>query len=346
MSGELGDEKSLANFQLIRSCGDSSKGRSVEGLSIAESLFKRAEEMQDIDLMVASGFEICANAVNLGQNRKLIEVAARCIAILENVGREADYFGRAFNTYCALLGHQGMALAFLGRFAEAEAACEKGLRFARGIDNRYSLGLSELSYGEVFTLKSDGKRALGHLQEALRHCEATQFVFATVPTCQGLGMAHIYVGDMEAARLHLENAIKISTEGDIPQNLSLVYLGLGMVHFFSGDLASAQSCAEESLRLAQQYDERVFEGFAWSVLGAVLGTVEPSRSGQVEEYLLKGIAITEEIGARTFACPGHLFLGQYYASIGQREKAREHLTTACSMSQEMGMDFWMTLAQS
>jgi len=346
LSRELGDEKSLANFQLIRCCCFSTKGRSLEGLSIAEALFKRAEEMQDFDLMVASGWEICANAINLGQNRKGVEVAARCIAMLENARREAEYFGRAFNTYCALLGHQGVAMAFLGRFAEGEEACEKGLRFARVIADPYSLALSELLYGDALTIKGDGKRALEHLREALQHCEATQFVFGTSLACQGLGLAYTYLGDMEAALLQLERAIKISTEGDTSTNLSMAYICQGMVHFFSGDMVSAERCAEEGVRLAQQNAERAYEGFSWCVLGAALGAEDPSQSAKAEEYLLKGITILEEIGARSFSCIGHLFLGWHYESSGQRDKALEHLTAARAMFEEMGICFWLTLAQS
>ncbi len=346
LSKELGDEKSLANLQTILCCGLSTKGRSLEGLSIAEALFKRAEEEQDIDLMVASGFELCANAINLGRYSRLLEVATRCIAVLEKERREADYFGRAFNTYSAFLGDQGIAMAILGRFAEGEEACEKGLSFARGIDDRYSLGMAEMAYGQFLVIKGDGTGALEHLREAMHHCEATQFVFLEAMTCNALGLAHFQLGEMDAARQHLERGIKLRNEGDVSTGLGAAYMCLGMVHFFSGDLVSAQRCAEEALRLAQQYSERAYEGLSWFLLGAVLGAADPSQSSKAEEYLLKGIAIEEEIGARAFSCMGYYFLGQHYVNSGQREKALEHLRAVRAMSQEMGMDFWLTLAQS
>jgi tetratricopeptide (TPR) repeat protein len=297
-------------------------------------------------MMVASGWEICANAINLGQNRELIDVAAKCIAMLENAHREADYFGRPFNTYCAFLGAQGVSLAILGHFTEGAEACEKGLRFACGIDNRYTLAMSETDCGDFYVIKGDGKRAVEHLREALRHSEATQFALYTCLTCQGLGLAHSYLWEMEEGRLHLERAIKIGTEGDISTNRSAAYFCLGIVHFFSGDLVSAQRCAEEGIRLAQQYAERAYEGYSWIVLGAVLSVADPSQSARAEECLLKGIAIEEEVDAKAFSCCGHFFLGQAYDLSGQRDKAVEHLTTALSMFQEMGMDFWLTLAES
>ena len=346
VSRELGDEKSLANLQTMLSCGLSSKGQSLEGLSIAEALFQKAEKAQDIDLMVAGGFEICANAMNLGQYLKIVEVSAKCIALLEKTHRQADYFGRAFNTYSAFLGNQGVAMALLGRITEGIGLCEKSLRFARGIDNRYSLAMAEYWCGNVLAVKGDGKRALEHLREAVKHCEATQFVFFLSETYGALGLAYTYLGDMEAARLHQEKTIKLSTEADISTNLSVSHMCLGMVHFFSGDLAKARSCAEEGLRLAQQNSERAYEGLSWLLLGAAVGAADLSQSAKAEEYLLKGLSIEEDIGARAFSGPGHLWLGQHYASSGQKEEAREHLTMARTMFEEMGMDFYLGLAES
>ncbi len=346
LSRELGDGKSEANFQTILSCCSTSKGRAPEGLRWGETAFRRAEQLDDVDLMVASGFEVCQCAVNLGQFRKVLEVSAKCIAVLEKTQRQADYYGRPFNTYSALLAVQGGAMAMMGHFKEAEECCEKSLCFLRTIDNRYGLAMTEGTYGNVLAFKGDGKRALEHLQEALQHCEATQFVTVVGLTCNGLGAAHMYQGEMEAARLHLERGIKTSAEADMSMQTSLAHFLLGMVNFFSGDSASAQRCAEEALRVAQSNAEKAYEGMSWFLLGAVLGAADPLESGRAEEYLLKGTAIEEELGARPFSCMGHFFLGQHYADSRQRDKALDHLTKARSMSEEMGIDFWLVLAQS
>jgi predicted ATPase/class 3 adenylate cyclase len=346
LSRELGDEKSLANLQTILSCCLASKGRPLEGVSIAEALFKRAEVEQDIDLMVASGYELSISALYAGQLQKSVEVAAKCVTALENARREGDYFGRVFNTYSSLLQCRGVALAMLGDFKEAEGLCERALNFARSIDNRYSIAMAEQNYAQVLALKCDAGRALEHSREAMQHCEATEFVFATTLTCGVLGLAYFYLGEMEAARLHLERAIKLCTEGGFSGGLSTHYMCLGMVQFFSGDLSGAQRCAEEALRLAQQCSERAYEGLSWFLLGAVLGAADASQGAKAEEFLLKGIAIEEEIGARAFSCIGHFLLGQHYANSGRREKALEHLAAVRAMSQEMGMDYYLTLAQS
>jgi len=342
LSMELGDEKSLANIQVNLSCCFSSIGRSPEGLSYAEAAYRRAEETGDFDLMVASGFEVCISAFNLGQPRKAVEVAARCVALLEKTHREADYFGRPFNTYSAFLAVQGMSLGLEGHIKEGEALLEKSLRFAHGVDNWYSLAFAGAFYGDLSAFRGDGKRALEHFREAMHYCEATQFAPTLVGVCIGLGAAHLCLWDMEEARRHLERGIKLP----MTSYQCLPHFCLGMVHLFSGDLVNARICAEEGLRLAQQGGLRAFEGYSWIVLGAVLSVADPLQSTKAEECLLKAIAIEEEIGARLFSCVGHFFLGQHYDISGQRDKAVERLTTARSMFQEMGMDFWLTLAES
>jgi len=345
LSRELGDEKSQANFQTILSCCYAAKGRAVEGLSCAEAALRRAEKTGDSDLLLASGWELVQCAANLGQFRKAVEVADRCIATLERTHREADYFGRPFNTYSVLLAMQGLAMGCMGDFKEAEERCDKSLRFVRGIDNRYGLTIAEVTSGIMFIFKGDGKNALEHLREAMRHCEATQFIYMSGCTCSALGMAHVYLGDVEAARRYLEQAIRINTEAGMSFYQSVPYTFLGMMHFFSGDLVSAQRCAEEAIRLARQSGERPYEGLSWLVLGGVLGATDPSQNARAEEYLLRGIAIEEEIDARAFSCMGRLLLGRHHASGGQPEKALEHLNKARTMAEEMGMDFWLAMAQ-
>jgi len=42
----------------------------------------------------------------------------------------------------------------------------------------------------------------------------------------------------------------------------------------------------------------------------------------------------------------HLGLGKLYRHAGQREQAREHLTTAMTMYREMDMTYWLEQAEA
>jgi class 3 adenylate cyclase/tetratricopeptide (TPR) repeat protein len=345
LSRELGDEKSLANFRWIMSCCYGSKGRYEESIRCAETAFKQAEEVQDIDVMIASGFELCQNNIWIGGALQIVEVAPRVIAVFKKTRRQADYFGRPFNTYSCFLGVYGLSMGYLGRFEEGEALCEKAVRFAREIDNRYSLAMTETYYSSVLTIKGDAQRALEHLQEAVRYGEATQCVHVLGGTYAALGMVYFMMGDLEAALKYLERGIQLHSDAGVRCMLSTFYTYLGMVHSLSGDLKSAQRYTEEALKLAQEGKNKWAEGFSRIFLGPILSTADASQSAKAEEHMLQGIRLLDELRLRPMCSMGYLFLGQHYAGTGRREEALQTLKKAEAAFQEMGMDYYTSMAQ-
>jgi predicted ATPase/class 3 adenylate cyclase len=345
LSRELGDEKSLANFRRIMICWHGTKGRYIEAIRIGEAAFKQAEEEQDIDVMIASAFELCASYIYIGEALKVVEVAPSIIEKIEKTGRQADYFGRPFNTYSVLLAMYGASVGLLGHFEEGEALCEKAVRLAREVDNRMSIALAEGFYGPLFTFKGDVQRALEHFQEALKYAEATQFVYGLGVIGGVLGVAYALAGDLEAALRYLERSIQLQSDLDIGATLSLNYTYLGMVHFLSGDLKRAQRYEEQALKLAQEGNNKWAEGLSLIFLGAILSTADTSQRAKAEEHMLQGIRLLDELGLRPIRAMGYFYLGQYYASIGQREQALQTLKKAEAEFQEMGMDFWLSVTQ-
>jgi class 3 adenylate cyclase/tetratricopeptide (TPR) repeat protein len=345
LSRELGDEKSLANFRRIMICWHGTKGRYIEAIRIGEAAFKQAEEEQDIDVMIASAFELCASYIYIGEALKVVEVAPGIIEKIEKTGRQADYFGRPFNTYSVLLAMYGASVGLLGHFEEGEALCEKAVRLAREVDNRMSIALAEGFYGPLFTFKGDVQRALEHFQEALKYAEATQFVYGLGVIGGVLGVAYALAGDLEAALRYLERSIQLQSDLDIGATLSLNYTYLGMVHFLSGDLKKAQRYEEQALKLAQEGNNKWAEGLSLIFLGAILGTAYTSQRAKAEEHMLQGIRLLDELGLRPICSMGYFYLGQHYASTGQREQALQTLKKAETEFQKMGMGLWLSMAQ-
>jgi len=58
----------------------------------------------------------------------------------------------------------------------------------------------------------------------------------------------------------------------------------------------------------------------------------------------KALALAELRGMRPLVAHCHLGLGKLSRRAGQREPAREHLTTATTMYREMGMTYWLEQA--
>jgi tetratricopeptide (TPR) repeat protein len=127
--------------------------------------------------------------------------------------------------------------------------------------------------------------------------------------------------------------------------MSLNHYGLGMVCLDCGDLEGARMHIEESLEFCRKGGERAQEGRSTVALGRVIGRADPAQSAEAEERILQGIRMLEEIKLRPWLAESYLFLGELYADTGQMEKALEALKKAEAEFSEMGMDYWLRRTQ-
>jgi len=296
-------------------------------------------------LMAPIGVDLCAAYAIAGEYSKIVEVAPKVLALLEKTRRESESFSGGFNAYSQLLVEYGWAMGWLGRFKEGQAQCEKGLRFAYGINDLYSIGWGEFMYGFVFAVWGHGENAVEHFQKAVSYAEKAEFVAISGITQGAIGWGYYLLGELETARQHAERAIKIQNDVGIPYGLSLSYWILGMVHLDWDDLKSAQSYTEEALKLSQNNNEKQLEGVSRLFLGRILGKAEESQYGKAKECILQGIKIFDKLKLKPFVSQGYLYLGELYADTGQTEKALETLKKAESAFQKMGMDYWLQRTQ-
>jgi len=345
LSKELGDERSLANFYSNMGFYYTIGGDPLLGRKYAENCFEEAEKIQDVELMAPTAFDLCPSYNRAGEYFKVAEVAPRVLALLESTRRESEYFGRLLNVYSALLANYGAAMGMLGNFGEGEALCEKALRFAREINDSYSIAMAEFYYIGLFLVKGDGKNVIEHSQNAIRYGEETQMVAILGLAWTLLGWGYYLLGELETARKHMERGLKTQTDAGLPFLLSFHYWALSMVHFDSGDLENAGSRAEEALEFAQKNSEKPQEAASRILLGRILGKADISQADKAEECILQGISIYDQLRLRPSCSTGYLDLGAFYADTGQREKALETLKEAAAAFQEMGMDYWLRRTQ-
>ncbi|GAG20714.1 unnamed protein product, partial [marine sediment metagenome] len=103
LSKELGDERSLVHFSSSIGLCCSHTGDLLQGVKYAENTFQGAEKLEDIELLVPIGWDLCQVYYWVGEFSKIVEIAPKVIASLEETQREYEYFGKAFNPYSALL---------------------------------------------------------------------------------------------------------------------------------------------------------------------------------------------------------------------------------------------------
>jgi tetratricopeptide (TPR) repeat protein len=321
LSKTSGDQKSLAHFlSLIGQYYASKGGDLLQAVHYSEISFKEAEKINNIELMAPIGADLSLLYFWIGEYRKVVDVASKVIKLLEKTQRQADFFGRPFNVYSALLAEYSTCTARLGNFEEGQALFEKGFDFSFKIKDLFSLGLLELNHGWEFNFKGDAKTAIKHFQNCIKYCQEGQIVGYVNVAWIGLGWAYWLMGELETARNHVEKGIQIQIDAGVHRFLGFWYGFLGMVCFDSGDLIKAQQHAEQALKIAQKNHEKTGEGLAWISIGRILGKAEEAQVKKAEESIIQGIKTFEALKIKTHSVLGYFFLGQMYVDTDQKTR--------------------------
>ena len=193
-----------------------------------------------------------------------------------------------------------------GDFDYGERLCEKALAFAREIDHRPTLGLVELDYGCMLSIKGDGERGVSHLQKAIKYWEESQILVFLGMAWVWLGWAYLLMGQTRTAVELTEKGLKTHIDLGIPFFRSGLHSNCGGAYFMLGDLDQARTQTELALQFALQNNERAIIGLSRLWLGRVIGRIDPTQIEAAEQQILQGISLLEELGI-----PPTLWYGLY-----------------------------------
>jgi tetratricopeptide (TPR) repeat protein len=245
------------------------------------------------------------------------------------------------NLYSVIKSAYGVSLGYLGDMETGLAVCEEACRFAEEVGNLYAIAAVEGWCNTLLITRGDGTGAIGHGAKCLESCERGQLatLLWAVPT--SLGWIHYLSGELDAARGQFEKRLETYRSTQSTLYVSAACNGLALVCLDLGDVEAARTHIEESLELTRKHGERHEEGRSVVILGRVVGKADPSQSAKAEGLILEGIKMLEELKVKPYQAEGYLYLGELYADTGQKEKALETLNKAEGMFRQMGMDYWV-----
>jgi len=345
ISKDLGDENGLALFlSLIGQYYAFKGGDLLQAIQYSEDSFEEAEKINDIELMAPVGADLSLLYFWVGDLAKVIAVASKVIPLLEKTQKQAEFFGRPYNSYSFILAQQSTCTWAMGNLEKGRALFEKGHDFALKIKDLLSLAMLELHRGWDFNFKGDATTAIEHFQNSIGYCDEGQIINILIPIWIGLGWAYWLLGDLETAHKHMEKGLKTQSDAGVDYDSGFFYSCSAVVELESGNLNKAQQLANEALNIAQKNHQHG-EGLVWIVLGRILGRTDHPQNDKAEEAFLKGIKIFEELKLKLHYAPGYYYLGELYAGTGQKDKALETLKWAEDIFREMEMDFWLAKTQ-
>src|SRR5262249_46313540 len=106
------------------------------------------------------------------------------------------------------------------------------------------------------------------------------------------------------------------------------------------------SFADRAFTLARARGQRGYEAWALRLLGEIAAHPGSLKSTAAEGHYRQALALADELGMRPLAARCHLALGTLYGSIGKRQPAEEHITTANAMCRDMDLRIWLAQAES
>ncbi|MGO9569690.1 MAG: adenylate/guanylate cyclase domain-containing protein [Desulfomonilaceae bacterium] len=342
---ELGDSKNRVRIRGIMGLYYIWKGDPVLGRKYIEACVEDSEMIQDVDLMVPIGWDLCVSCSFSGDYERVNNVAPTIISLIEGSGTQTEFLGKPFNVYSQILVMWGVSMALCGDFEQGEKLVKKALSFAFEINHLGTVAMVEWLYGIMLTGKGDGQSAVEHLQNAVKYLEDSQSVAFLGMARACLGVAHSLIGEHKTAVEFAEKGLKMHTDLDMPLGRSHCHGYCSLVHFELGDVEEARTHAELALQFSLENNEKLSQAISRVLLGRAIAKTEPTHIEAAEQQILQGISLEEELGVRPWSGVGYLWLGEVYAESGRREEALETLKKAEAMFQEMGMDYWLGKAQ-
>ena len=274
----------------------------------------------------------------LGQHRRAVELLRK--------GVEVRHAESGLRDVIAQSGYVAMFLSEVGEFAEAETAAETTARsLLTTADRPWNLANASWQIAWFWGLKGELDRAASWAERGVELCRQWSFQRSLAGPLCVLGHVLALSGDATQAVDLLEQGVRQA------EAFGLAWLHcprlqyLGEAYLLAGRVDDARRTADRVLALARERGERGFE--AWALrLQAEIAAATPPIVDVAESRFREAIALATELEMRPLVAHCHLGLGKLCRRTGEREQAREHLTTATTMYREMGMGFWLEKAET
>jgi tetratricopeptide (TPR) repeat protein len=238
-----------------------------------------------------------------------------------------------------------MSLAQLGRFAEAAEHEAEAIRLADSTRHAYPVGVAHFAAATLHLLRGDWAKACSLVEHGIAVLR-TAYVVLTVP----LGIAAsawvlAQLGEAREALSRLREAEQLLERQAVKEILGprgWPYHSMGRACLLLGRLDEARRLGDRAVESSPRHPG--FAAHAQHLLGDIATHPERFHAECGEAHYRQAFALAEPRGMRPLVAHCHFGLGKLYLRTGKGDEAHEHLTTATTMYEEMGMWFWLEQA--
>lgn len=301
--------------------------------------FRAAERSEEHQLLIANHYEwagksqrsavFLLRAGDLARarwaNERAIEYYEKGLSLLS----DADVRMRV-----DALHNYGDVLQTVGRNDEALDAFRRMLELAFRLDIKAKGGAAHNRIGRLY-------RAIGHLDEAMRHLGTGHALFEAAGDTRGVasslddvGKVHWMRGAYEAAENFMSSAIEMRTKLGDKRSIALSHNNLGLVYQDSGRFQLATDAFHRALSLRSEIGD--LPGIAQTLNN--LGTIHQDNSEHEQAVVMyeEALEVAQEVGDRMRQSVILTNLGESRYRMGQPDEAIRVLGQAEDLSATLG----------
>jgi len=299
--------------------------------SLATSLLQRAcqaaDHLEDKTALLTTRHNLGRIAILQGDYELAQTHFQQGLALLEAEGPS--------EMACRLLRGMGVALDYLGHFAEAREFYLKSLEISRQLDDHARLSSTTLlNLGSLAVDLGEMEAAEGYLLEGLALARQAGYRENVIAILNSLGVVAASRGDLRKERALYEEALAVAREVGNRENMAFVLANLGALLRDQGEFEAAEAYLQEGLEHARASGHRERVASLLRNLGEL--AFERGDFTAAEDYLHEGLALARRIQHARNLCGLHAALGALACKNGDHARAEAHLQTGAALAQESG----------
>jgi len=194
--------------------------------------------------------------------------------------------------------------------------------------------------------KGDFQQAIPFLAQGLELCRVWNLRQIVANFVLDFGHAPALSGQVSDSLALLAQSVETAELTRQIGRVSLHASKLSEVYWLAGRYEEAQALAAQAYAQARETQEHGSQAWAARLLGDIAAHRDPPEVEEAEASYRQALALAEELEMRPLQAHSHHGLGSLYTKIGQRQQAREELSTAIALYRAMGMQFWLPQAEA
>jgi len=309
-----------------------------------------------------NSYQYLLNALNLGEeieNQEVIGYACTWLTwtcgdlgLLDEAilfGERAQEISRSVESdhylFFKSLGGCGAARYYRGEKNEAAEAGNVLLEFGRSHANNRSLVLGHCSVGSSHLAAGDFVAAIECYKQAI---QVSADPFYSQYARMYLGFSYLSIAHIDEAEVALQEVLRYSQAFGAESIGTVAQMVLGIALVAKGQVSQGLPMLQEAQEAFLNNERKVPYAISHYILGKVYPLMEGSVSHANEkavDHLNKAIQLAKEVGAKGVEGTAYLDLGLLHKAKGEKDKARECISTAIQLFEEYEVVVYLTQAK-